>query len=380
MSVINQMLQDLEKRRAGASEGAALPNQVRPLPPSTPVAPRFLSPAIAIVAIAVVAALLWWWTASSRQAASVVPPPQASAPAQPRIAEQQPAKPAVPPAPRPEVAAQKPVTDKAAHLDLKQLRVSPALGQAAKTPAQETRVQRVTTPVAAAAPTPSVPQATSQPVPDSEPAPKPRAEFAQGKITKVDRPSSPRERADIEYRRATSALGQGRSEEAEEALRAALNEDPTYDGARQTLVGMLVEQKRVDEAKKLLQDYLATKPNHIPFATLLARLQIDRGDNNGAVATVLHTLPYAGDNVDFLGFAAALMQRAGRNTEAIEQYRAALRLRPDSAVWWMGLGMSLQANEQKTDALDAYKRALTSGSLSPELQAFVEQRIKQVSP
>jgi MSHA biogenesis protein MshN len=175
-------------------------------------------------------------------------------------------------------------------------------------------------------------------------------------------------------------LSQGRSEEAEEALRAALNEDPSYDGARQTLVGMLVEQKRVDEAKKLLQDYLAAKPNHTGFATLLARLQIDRGDNIGAVATVTHTLPYAADNADFLGFAAALMQRVGRNAEAIEQYRAALRLRPDSAVWWMGLGISLQANEQKNDALDAYRRALSGGSLSPELQTFVEQRVKQVSP
>ena len=32
MSVINQMLMDLEKRRAGAGEADALPNQVRPLP------------------------------------------------------------------------------------------------------------------------------------------------------------------------------------------------------------------------------------------------------------------------------------------------------------------------------------------------------------
>jgi MSHA biogenesis protein MshN len=266
----------------------------------------------------------------------------------------------------------------------------------AATPRQQTVVTAAPAPapapvVAAAAPpslrapAPAIPAASnapaaSEPVATPEPPVRPRGYLAPGSISKQARPVTPRERADIEYRRATAALGQGRNDEAEDALRAALNEDPTYDAARQTLVGILVEQKRVDEAKKLLQDYLAAKPNHLAFAMLLARLQIDRGDNAGAVVTVTRTLPFAGENVDFIGFAAALLQRAGRNAEAAEQYRVALRLRPEAAIWWMGLGMSLQASDHASDALDAYKHALSAGSLSPELQAFVEQRIKQVTP
>ena len=143
---------------------------------------------------------------------------------------------------------------------------------------------------------------------------------------------------------------------------------------------MLVEQKSFDEAKKVLQDYLAGKPGHLSFTMMLARLQVDRGDNAGAIATLQRAQPYAGDNADFLGFSAALMQRAGRHQDAVDQYRAALRLRPDAGLWWMGLGISLQASERGSDALDAYRRALTSGSLSAELQGFVEQRIKQLAP
>lgn len=401
MSVINQMLLDLEKRRAGASEGAALPNQVRPLPATAPVEWRNLALVVAAVVIVLAVAALWWMARNTPGASLPAPvssptaqvSPPAPAPTLPPPAVLEAPKPALPANPRPAVATQKPATEKAVNSDAKQLRMAPATNQAAKAPALGTRVaaQPGAPIVATAVPQPAPPaavqpvsqtasQPVSQPVANPEAAPKARVDLAPGKITKQDRPTSPRERAETEYRRATAALSQGRTDEAEEALRAALNEDPAFDAARQTFVGMLVEQKRVDEAKKLLQDYLTAKPSHLAFAMLLARLQIDRGDNTGAVATLSRTLPYAADNADFLGFAAALMQRAGRNAEAIEEYRAALRLRPDSAVWWMGLGISLQANEQKNDALDAYKRAQSGGALSPELQAFVEQRIKQVSP
>jgi MSHA biogenesis protein MshN len=207
-----------------------------------------------------------------------------------------------------------------------------------------------------------------------------RAEIAQGSIKKQARPVSPRERADVEYRRATAALSQGRADEAEEALHAALTEDATYDAARQALAGMLVEQKRFDEAKKLLQEYLSSHPNHLGFAMLLARLQLDRGDSAGAMTTMQRSQPYAGENADFLGFSAAVLQRAGQHSEAVNQYRAALRLKPDAAVWWMGLGISLQESDHRADALDAFRQALSKGSLSPDLHSFVELRIKQLSP
>jgi MSHA biogenesis protein MshN len=400
MSVINQMLQDLEKRRAGATEGAAMPNQVRPLPSAPDTAGRSLLTSLGAAAlILLVVAILWWSKSSPR-----VPPPavqsqpalaQAPVAAEPPAAQTRPhpAPSTAPAAVLPPAATVKTAPDKLAHLE-KKLPPRPAPVSAAPPPAVSqnkipTPALKMPPPAANKAPAPApVPTVTAmaeapvttEPPARSEPVPKARTDFAQGSIDKQARPVSPRERADAEYRRATAALSQGRAEEAEESLRASLAEDATFDAARQALVGVLVEQKRVDEAKKVLQDYLNSRPNHLGFAMLLARLQLDRGDGGGAVATMQHTLPYAGDNADFLGFSAAVLQRAGHHAEAVDQYRAALRIKPDAPVWWMGLGISLQASDRNTDALDAYKRALSSGSLSPELQAFVEQKIKQLTP
>jgi MSHA biogenesis protein MshN len=43
----------------------------------------------------------------------------------------------------------------------------------------------------------------------------------------------------------------------------------------------------------------------------------------------------------------------------------------------MGLGISLQAENRLAEAQEAFNRAKASHTLSPELQAFVDQQLKQ---
>jgi MSHA biogenesis protein MshN len=44
----------------------------------------------------------------------------------------------------------------------------------------------------------------------------------------------------------------------------------------------------------------------------------------------------------------------------------------------MGLGISLQALNRNSEAQEAFRRAKSSNTLNPELQAFVDQRLKQL--
>lgn len=191
------------------------------------------------------------------------------------------------------------------------------------------------------------------------------------------RQESGAQRAEGEYRHALTALQDGRMTEAVAALEQALKLNPAHDAARQTLVGLLIEAKRSEEAMRHLQAGLTLDPRQPALAMLLARLQIEGGGNG--IDTLLRTLPYAGSNADYHAFLAGALQRAQRNREAAEQYQAALRAAPGNGVWWMGLGMSLQAERRNAEALDAFQRARTSGTLSAELQAFVERRLQQLS-
>jgi MSHA biogenesis protein MshN len=205
----------------------------------------------------------------------------------------------------------------------------------------------------------------------------PAAAGGKGEIEKRERQPTPRELADHEYRKAAGALQQGRFAEAQEGFRAALSLNATHHAARQSLVALLVEAKAMPEAERTLQEGLKLAPDQSAFTMTLARLQLNRGDSPGAIAALQGGLPYAQGNAEYAAFLAALLQRQGRHEEAIEQFQAALRTKPNTGVWWLGMGMSLQAAHRAPEAQESYRRAKAS-PLSPDLSAFADQRLRQL--
>jgi MSHA biogenesis protein MshN len=189
---------------------------------------------------------------------------------------------------------------------------------------------------------------------------------------------SPEQKADAEFRNAVALMQQGHTPEAISGYEAALRLDPNHDRARQALVALLLESKRSLDAEQVVQERLKSKPDHTAFTMLLARLQVERGAVEEATATLGKGLPYARSNADYQAFLAALLQRLNRNDEAISHYQVALQLAPNNGIWQMGYGISLQAMQRKADAKVAFQHALDTQTLSPDLQSFVRQKLKEL--
>lgn len=186
---------------------------------------------------------------------------------------------------------------------------------------------------------------------------------------------SPTQRAESEYRQASMYLQQGRQTEAMTSLQQTLKLDAQHAPARQALISLLLENNRQEDAMRELKQGLALDPNHSNFAMLLARLQVERASVNEAIITLQSGLSAGQERPDYLAFLAALKQKTGAHKEAIQLYRQSLKKHTNNAVWWMGLGISLQADGTAQEAIDAYKQAKTQPGLSAELQAFVDQKI-----
>lgn len=186
------------------------------------------------------------------------------------------------------------------------------------------------------------------------------------------------QQADAQFRKAVAFMQQGRINDALSGFEAALRSDAGHEAARQAQVTLLLENKRGSEAEQVLQDGLKNNPAHSGFAMLLARLQIQRNELDQAIATLENTLPHAGQQADYQAFYAALLQRKSRHNEAAEHYQLALKIVPNKDIWLMGYGISLQALARPDDAKRAYERALETKTLSPELQAFVQQKMKEL--
>jgi len=371
MSLINKMLQDIDAR-AGQPGAAPLPDDVRPVLAPEPRAPwrRAALGGGVLLAVAAVGALGWRMMDTPATPVMAVADAPAPAPAPARASSA--VVVAMPAAAPVQVADVAP----AAPLPPAEEQSAPAPpGPAPRQPvdAREISAKQATAKPAAAKPAPAEP-APVKPTAAKPVAAKPAA--AKLAATGGGRTEVAAQRAEGAYRRALAVLEDGRVTEAIAALQAGLALDPRHEPSRQTLVGLLIEARRPDEAMRQLQAALALDPRQPSMAMLLARLQVERG--GPALETLMRTLPYAAGNGGYHAFLAGVLQRDGRQHEAAEHYQTALRSAPQNGVWWMGLGISLQAELRDAEAAAAFQQAQASGSLSAELQAFVERRLRQL--
>lgn len=367
MSVINQMLVELERRRASGTERNRIPDHVRALPGD--VRPRWLS-RHGITAVFALAGLLaagaWWWM---QREAAPRPVPVAAGPA---LLEQA--------APRPDEWIARRLT-----LDLSRepeavaetpapIATATVVAPRAAVPAPVAKpAERAVEPVSRPTPKPPVVERPPEKVqpPAAKPAPQPPAE-----IEKQVREPTPRQRAQYEFARGTAALHQGQFAEARAAFESALQADATYHGARQALVGVLLDNRRQADAARVLQEGLQLAPAQHGFAMTLARLQVEAGELDAGAQTLARSLEHPGASPDHIAFYAGLLQRQQKHAEAVAQFQQALARRGGVGVWLLGLGVSLEALGRTADAQEAYRRARASGNLSADLQAFAEQRLR----
>lgn len=370
MSVINQMLVDLERRRASGEERTHIPDHVRALPgePASMRSPQLWIVAVVITAIVVVTGA-WWWMSSRAAPASVVKGVAMPAPATPKPEQ------AV-------VALSHEAVESIAQ------RMSFELANVPEPVAADTRVA-ATTVLSSREPVPTtvVPRGAALPaasrIADNATAtkPPPRAVVTPAPpppadISKRVRELTPRQRAETEYAKGASALHEGRSADALMAFEAALQADSTFHKARQALVGVLLESRRQAEASQALQEGLNISPAQSGFAMALARLQMERGELDAGVQTLARSLEFAAGNPDYIAFYGGLLQRQQKHAEAVEQFSRALNQRGNVGVWLLGLGVSLEALGRGSEAQEAYRRAKATGNLSPDLRAFADQRLR----
>jgi MSHA biogenesis protein MshN len=430
MSLINQVLKDLEKRHAGETEGAA--RAVRPLPEEG--SRRSLWIVAGLIGAGALGGAAWWYVthapptdASSQMAATGNPalaPPAPAVPAPPASiagtpaasspgsigAGEQPASlsstPSAvnhapgPPAPPLAAAVDTAMVDTVVTVPEASAGVSPppvltptppSTAAASLPSAAHTATPEVAAADIAAAPAkPAAKSARKSkaksagaagPAVSGTPGaeyPEPDTAEAQTSIDKQVLPQTDRERAEAELRQAMMALHDGKSAEAEDRLRAALTIDPLSDKARQALLGLYIERGRREDAERLLEDRLRADRKHGGFAMALARLQLERGANGDALITLQRSLPYGETSADYQAMLANALARVGRHREAAERFDAAARLAPRNPLWLMGLGMELRADKRPTEARAAFQRAQEVGGLNAQLAGFVEQQLREL--
>ncbi|MHB1359448.1 MAG: tetratricopeptide repeat protein [Rhodocyclaceae bacterium] len=391
MSVINQMLRDLDARHASEKERTGLPPQLRTLPPLPVTRPKqWRLLAVGMAAGALIAGLfasvfLSFWPTSPSGAVPPAPTFGDSAgrsnlPPAPTFSDA--ARPGNPPVP-PKVEEEQRPPGAAGEMKLatRLMEFPEPLLVPAPPPATP-----VATPVVAVPPKPA---ATVPPKPEPAkplPAPAPRATQpatltsplppAEAQIEKRSKDGRAHEQADNEYNKGVQAVRRGDNAAALPFLQRALELDPAHAKARQALLSVLVGSRQWDAAREVAQNGLAVDPKQSGLATILARLQFEQGDTAAALDTLTRHAAHATGNADYQGLFAYLLQKQQRPAEAAQRFQAALALRPNEGRWWFGLGLTLESAGRGGEAKDAYARAREVGNLPADMATVVEQKLR----
>ena len=301
VSVVNKMLRDLDARRIGADERAALPTAVTPLAAHDERGRGRAGPLLAAILLLSALAVAAWLALRPE-----VPPPSPcpgcshrgesardSRPLPRRSRLRQPAACAWPSSYRP-----------ARRRWLHTVPPEPAPKPAAAT---------------ALAPLPAAMVA-----PSSSPA---KVTPAEPRIEKQARPLSAAERAEAEYRRGLALL---RAEAGRCRRRVSVRAGGATRarGRAAALAALLIEARAYDEAEEVLRKGTELPAVRLASAIALARLKVER-NQSGAALEVLQQHAAAGErSADYLGFAGALLNRAGRPAEPSSAIRRRRASRP----------------------------------------------------
>ncbi len=223
---------------------------------------------------------------------------------------------------------------------------------------------------------PPVPQAEHRPQVLSESA-MPDVQARPPAIRKEINVPSVEETAEARYRKAVELVRKGRETQARPLLEEALRLVPGHVAARQLLATLLSEAGLVPEAEAVLREGRAVAPEAAWFALGLARLQAGRGDAGGAAATLSGGLGATGVTAEYHATLAALYLQLERHAEAAQQYEQALRMQAGQGSWWVGLGLSLEAQGKTDEAKRAYRRALLTDDLPEKLVGFARAKLAE---
>lgn len=181
------------------------------------------------------------------------------------------------------------------------------------------------------------------------------------------------------YKQARLFLDEWKTKRAVTELERTLLFDPSHIAARELLAALLLQQGDEFGAESLVDVGIINSPEHAPFLQLKARILSSRGETQLAIQILESVVPDQSYLVDHNTTLAALYQKSGDHAKAVSGYLALIDSDPEEPTLWSGLAISLDALGQYQAALKSYKQALRGPMLSLELRRYAHQRVRAIN-
>lgn len=217
-------------------------------------------------------------------------------------------------------------------------------------------------------------QAVAQP----EPAPKMATAQPPGKMEISEVKLTPEQLAQRQYQAGMNAQQNGDLTAAAAAMQRALELYPALHSARKQLAALYYGAGQLTEAAALLQFGINNFPSQQQFWLLLGRVQLAQGKSAAAQASLQHIADGSELATDKWLTLAKLGQQDSNWTLVQQSYQRLIASAADDGRWWMGLAHAQDAAGDYPSALASYRQALQRDNLSLNARAYIENRIAQI--
>ena len=236
------------------------------------------------------------------------------------------------------------------------------------TPSQpvDTEEESVAEPIAKAPEAPATPQLK----PKSKPVLKAKPKKKISKVVVL----SPEQQDEKAANLATKMLQSGETEKASRYLYQFIDQHSVDAQSRAVLVSHLINNHQMTAADQLLNSTDISQSSHL--RRLRAHWYSANNQPDEAIAILNSAVPEVETDTEYHVLLAALYQRQGYGTEAVARYAELIRYNPDMPDWWVGMAIGLDRSEQYSSAAKAYQKALQMDGLRTELAAFAKQRLE----
>ena len=197
----------------------------------------------------------------------------------------------------------------------------------------------------------------------------------QAAVRKQQRPLTSEQITEVAFQKGFKALGKGQTKKAEIFLREALQSSPDHIKSREILTGLYIKAGRYVEAGQLLFEGIGLSPEYTMYRKLYARVLLEQSNLATAVKVLEQYSPSVQVDSDYYALLAALYQRQGKHENAAALYQQMLKQNKTVGIWWIGLGISLEKMDKPDAARTAYEKARSSGTLAIQMAKYTDNRL-----
>lgn len=186
---------------------------------------------------------------------------------------------------------------------------------------------------------------------------------------------TPSQRDELALGEARQQLARGNRAAAITLLQQELGSNDEALRSAAQLASLQLQLGEMDVVRELLADWRGRYPGDLSLRELEARRLLQTGDVVAAVNLLDEVKPSLAENFPYYELQAAAAQRAGQYPVAANIYEGLLELEARGD-WWAGLAIARDQQGDGAGARQAYQRALQATDLSATLRNYAQQRLQ----